>query len=67
MNESLSFRKILTKVTFLTACVESLMFDSTCFVLGVPFGAFIFNHALVKCHFKAFVALSSSFGIFCRN
>jgi hypothetical protein len=33
MNESLSFRTILTKVTFLTTSVANLMLDSTCFVL----------------------------------
>jgi hypothetical protein len=55
MNESLSFRTILTKVTFIMASVASLMLDSTCFVLGL--GTFILAHVLVKCHFEAFVAL----------
>jgi hypothetical protein len=55
MNESLSFRTILTKVTFVTASVASLMLDSTCFVLGLPFGTFILAHVLVKCHLEAFV------------
>jgi hypothetical protein len=54
MNESLSFRKILTKVTFVTT---SLMLDSTCFVLGLPFGTFILAHVFAKRHFKDFVAL----------
>jgi hypothetical protein len=58
MNESLSFRTILTKVTFVTVSVVSLMLDSTCFVLGLPLGTFILAHVLVKCHIKAFVALS---------
>ncbi len=57
MNESLSFRTILTKVTFVTASVASLMLDSTCFVLGLPLGTFILVHVLVKCHLEAFVAL----------
>jgi hypothetical protein len=60
MNESLSFRTILTKVTFVTASVASLMLDSTCFVLGLPLGTFILAYVLVKCHFEAFVALSMS-------
>jgi hypothetical protein len=67
MNESLSFRAILTKVTFVMASVASLMLDSTCFVLGLPLGSFILDHVLVKCHFVAFVALSRSSRIFCRN
>jgi hypothetical protein len=32
MNESLSFRTIFTKVTFVTISLASLMLDSTCFV-----------------------------------
>jgi hypothetical protein len=36
MNERLSFRTILTKVTFVTIGVASLMLDSICFVLGLP-------------------------------
>jgi hypothetical protein len=67
MNERLSFRTILTKMTFITASVASLMLDSTCFVLGLPFGTFILPHVLIKCHLEAFVALSKSYGIFCRN
>jgi hypothetical protein len=65
MNESLSFRTIVTKVTFVTASVASLMLNSTCLVLGLPLGAFILAHVLVKCHFEAFVALSRSSRIFC--
>jgi hypothetical protein len=67
MNKSLSFRTILTKVTFVTAYVTYLMLDPTCFVLGMTLVTFILAHVLVKCHFGAFVALSRSFGIFCRN
>jgi hypothetical protein len=48
MNESLSFRIILTKVIFVTISVESLMLDSTCFVLELPLGTFILTHVLVK-------------------
>jgi hypothetical protein len=65
MNESLSFRTILTKVTFVMASVASLMLYSTCFVLGFPLGTFIISHVLVKYHFEDFVALFISFGIFC--
>jgi hypothetical protein len=57
INESLSFRTILTKVTFVMASVTYLMLDPTCFVLGMPLGTFIFPHVLVKCHLEAFVAL----------
>jgi hypothetical protein len=57
MNESLSFRIILTKVTFDTVNVAYLMLDPTCFVLRIPLDTFILPHALVKCHLKAFVAL----------
>jgi hypothetical protein len=57
-NESLSFKTILTKVTFITTSVESLMLDPTCFVLRLSFGTFIFAYELVKCRFEAFVALS---------
>jgi hypothetical protein len=67
MNESLSFRAIITKVTFVTVSVASLMLHSTCFVLRLPLTTFILAHVLVKCHFKAFVALSRSSRIFCRN
>jgi hypothetical protein len=52
MNESLSFRTILTKVTFVMTSVASLMLDSTCFVLGLPLGNFILAHVLVKCTLK---------------
>jgi hypothetical protein len=45
-------------VTFVTVSVASLMFDSTCFVLGLSLGTFILAHVLVKCHLEAFVALS---------
>jgi hypothetical protein len=55
MNESLSFRTILTKVTFVTTSVASLMLDSTYFVLRFPLGTFILAHVLVKCHLEAFV------------
>jgi hypothetical protein len=57
MNESLSFRTILTKVIFVVASIASLMLDSTYFVLGLPLGNFIIAHVLVKCHLEAFVAL----------
>jgi hypothetical protein len=57
MNESLSFRIILTKLTFVMASVASLMLDSTCFVPGLPLGTFIIAHVLIKCHLEAFVAL----------
>jgi hypothetical protein len=65
MNESLSFRTILTKVTFITTSVASLILDSTCFILGLPLSTFILVHVLVKCHVEAFVALSRSSEIFC--
>jgi hypothetical protein len=67
MNESLSFRAILTMVTFVTTSIAYLMLDPTCFVLGMPLGTFILTHVLVKCHFEAFVALFRSSKIFCRN
>jgi hypothetical protein len=67
MNESLSFSIILTKVTFVTASVASLILDSTCFVLKLSLGTFIFAHVLVKYHFDAFVALFRSSEIFYRN
>jgi hypothetical protein len=67
INESLSFRTILTKMTFVTASVVTLMIDSTCFVLGLPLDTFIFAHVLIKCHFEVFVALSRSSEIFCQN
>jgi hypothetical protein len=57
MNESLNFRIILTKVTFVTASVAYLMLDPTCFVLGMPLGTFILPHVLVKFHLEAFVTL----------
>jgi hypothetical protein len=57
MNKSLSFRAIITKVTFVTASVASLILDSTYFILGLPLGTFILAHVLVKCHLEAFVAL----------
>jgi hypothetical protein len=57
MSESLSFRIIVTKVTFVMASVAYLMFDPTCFVLGMPLDTFILPHVLVKCHLEAFVAL----------
>jgi hypothetical protein len=52
MNERLSFKTILTKMTFVTVNVASLMLDSTCFVLKLPLDSFILAHVLVKCHFK---------------
>jgi hypothetical protein len=58
MNESLSFRTILTKMTFVTVSVAYLMLDPTCFILELPLGTFILTHVLVKCHLEAFVALS---------
>ena len=48
MNESLSFRTILTNVTFVTASVACLILDYTCFVLGLPLGTFILAHVHVK-------------------
>jgi hypothetical protein len=63
----LSFSIILTKITFVTASVASLMLDSTCSILGLLLRTFILAHVLVKCHFEAFVALSRNSGIFCRN
>jgi hypothetical protein len=57
MNESLSFRTILTKVTFVTTSVASLMLDSTYFILGLPLGTFILAYVLVKRHLEAFVVL----------
>jgi hypothetical protein len=63
----LNFRIIFTKMTFVTVSVVSLMLESTCFILGLSLGTFILAHMLVKCHFKASVALSRSSGIFCRN
>jgi hypothetical protein len=67
MNESLSFRTILTKVTFVRASIASLMLDSTCFVFGLHLGTFILAHVLVKWHLEAFVALHWSSKIFCQN
>jgi hypothetical protein len=67
MNESLSFRRILTKVTFAMASIASLMVDSTCFILELPPRFFILAHVLVKCHFEAFVALSINSGFFLPN
>jgi hypothetical protein len=67
MNESLSIRIILTKVTFVTTSVASLMFNSTCFVLRLPLDIFILAHVPLKCHFEAFVVLSRGSGIFCQN
>jgi hypothetical protein len=67
MNESLSFRTILTKVTFVTASVAYSMLDPTCFVLGLPLDTFILTHVLVKCHLQASVALPQSSEIFCQN
>jgi hypothetical protein len=66
-NESLNFRIILTKITFVTASVAYLMLHPTCFVLLMPLDTFILPHVLVKCHLKAFVALPWSSEIFCRN
>jgi hypothetical protein len=67
MNEILSFRIILTKVTFVMTSVAYLMLDPTCFVHGMPLGTFILPHVLVKCHLEAFVALLQSSKIFCLN
>jgi hypothetical protein len=67
MNESLSFRTIFTKMTFVTVSVASLMLDSTLFILILSLGTFILAYVLVKCHFKALVALSRSSRIFCQN
>jgi hypothetical protein len=57
LNESFTFRAILTKLTFVTASVANLIFDSTCFVFGLSLDTFILTHVLVKCHLGAFVAL----------
>jgi hypothetical protein len=67
INESLSFKTILTKMTFVTTSVAGLMIDSTCFVLGLPLGTFFLAHILFKCHFEAFVALSKGYDTFYRN
>jgi hypothetical protein len=67
MNDSLSFRAILTKVTFVIVSVASLMLDSTCFVIGLPLGTFILVHVSLKCHFETFVTLSRNSKIFYRN
>jgi hypothetical protein len=67
INENLRFRTILTKVTFVMVSVASLMLHSTSFVLVLPIGTFILGHVLVKCCFEAFVVLSRSSEIFCRN
>jgi hypothetical protein len=67
MNEILSFSIILTKINFVTANVASLIIDSTCFVLGLPFVIFILTHILVKCHLKTFITLSWGSKIFWRN
>jgi hypothetical protein len=63
-NKSLSFSIILTKVTFVTASVASLMLDSTYFVLEFLLSTFIYAHVLVKGHLEAFVALSRNSEIF---
>jgi hypothetical protein len=44
-----------------------LMLDSTYFISILPLGTFILAYVLVKCHFKAFVALYRSSEIFCWN
>jgi hypothetical protein len=67
MNESLSFRTILTKVTFVMASVAYFIFDPTWFVLGMPLGTFILPHVLVKCHLETFVTLPWSSKIFWQN
>jgi hypothetical protein len=67
MNGSLSFRVILTKMTFVTTSVASLMLNSTYFDIGLPLGTFILAHVLIKCHFEAFVALFRSSDFFCQN
>jgi hypothetical protein len=67
MNKSLSFITILTKVTFVTISIASLMLNSTCFVLGLPLDTFILAHALIKCQLEAFVALLRSSEFFCQN
>jgi hypothetical protein len=64
---SLSFRIILTNVTFVTTSVASLILDSSCFVFGFPFSASTLGHVSLKCCFEVFVALSSGSEIFCRN
>jgi hypothetical protein len=48
MNESLSFRAILTKVIFVTVSVASLMLDFTYCILGLPLGTFILTHVPLK-------------------
>jgi hypothetical protein len=64
INESLRFRTILTKVTFVMTGVASLMLDFTCFILRLSLVTFIIANALIKCHFKTFVALSRSSNFF---
>jgi hypothetical protein len=64
-NESLSFRTILTKASFVTTCVASLMLNPTCFVLRLSLGTFILVYKLVKYRFEAFVALTISSEFFC--
>jgi hypothetical protein len=67
MNESLGFRALLTKVTFVKTSVASLMLDSTCFFLRLPLDTFNLAHVLIKCHFEVFAALSRSSKIFYQN
>jgi hypothetical protein len=67
MSESLSFRTILTKMTFVTASIAYLMLDPTCFILRMPLDTFIFPYVFVKCHLEPFVALPWSSEIFCQN
>jgi hypothetical protein len=52
MNEGLSFRTIVTKVTFVMASVVNLMLGFTCLVLGLLVSTFIFAHVLVKSTLK---------------
>jgi hypothetical protein len=65
INESLVFRTIITKMTFVTTSVACLILDSTYFVLGLPLSTFILAHILFKCRFEAFVALSKGSKFFC--
>jgi hypothetical protein len=67
MNENLRFRAILTKMTFVTSSVASLILDYTYFVFGLPFSTTTLTHVSLKCHFESFVALLRGFETLYRN
>jgi hypothetical protein len=67
MNESLSFRTILTKVTFFTTSVASLILDPICFIFGFLFDTSTLAHEPLKCHFEAFIALSRDSKFFAKT